>query len=200
MMNAQLTLRDRCRKRPKPVDSSRAWATLPNMRSPMTRVIGVDPGIATTGVAVIEKSPGRPIARAVGVIRTPAGMAQSERLALLRARFAELLEREHPDAASVERLFFNSNVKTAMAVGQASGVLLATAAEMGIPVTTYTPLEVKQSVVGVGSADKKQVGVMVAALLGLKEPPRPADASDACALAICHLNRSGLRDAVEAAR
>ena len=163
------------------------------------KVIGVDPGIGTTGVAVIEKTPGRPTARAVGVIRTPSNMPQSERLALLRARFVELLERERPDAAAVERLFFNSNVKTAMAVGQASGVLLATAAEMDVPVTTYTPLEVKQSVVGVGSADKKQVGVMVAALLGLKEPPRPADAADACALAICYLNRSGLRDAVKAA-
>ena len=117
----------------------------------------------------------------------------------MRRQLIEVIEAERPDAAAVERLFFSSNVKTAMAVGQASGVALATIAEMGIDVTNYTPTEVKQSVVGVGSADKKQVGVMVAAVLGLAEAPKPADAADACALAICHLNRSGLRAAVEAA-
>ena len=163
------------------------------------RVIGVDPGIARTGVAVLDKANPRPRARSIGVIRTPSELSQAERLALLRSRFAELIEREKPDAAAVERLFFNSNVKTAMAVGQASGVILATAAEMGVEVTNYTPLEVKQSVVGVGSADKRQVGVMVAALLGLPEPPTPPDAADACALAICHLNRSGLSAALKAA-
>ena len=162
------------------------------------RVLGVDPGIAATGVAVIDKAPGRPVARLLGVIRTPSGLPQAERLALLRARLMDVLIEHRPDAAAVERLFFNANVKTAMAVGQASGVVLATAAEMGLDVTDYTPLEVKQSVVGVGNADKRQVGVMVAALLGLKEPPKPADAADACALAICHINRSGLRTAVKA--
>ena len=99
------------------------------------RVLGVDPGIATTGVAVIDKASARPAARSIGVIRTPSDLPQAERLALLRRRFVELLEKERPDAAAVERLFFNSNVKTAMAVGQASGVILATAAEMGIEVT-----------------------------------------------------------------
>lgn len=163
------------------------------------RVLGVDPGIATTGIAVIEKTSAGPRVRLAGAIRTSADLSQAERLALLRARLVELLERERPEAAAVERLFFNSNVKTAMAVGQASGVVLATAAEMGIEVTTYTPLEVKQSVVGVGNADKRQVGVMVAALLGLDRAPTPADAADACALAICHINRSGLRNAVKAA-
>ena len=163
------------------------------------RVLGVDPGLAATGIAVIEKRPEGPRARLAGVIRTPTGLSQAERLALLRARLVELLESERPDAAAVERLFFNSNVKTAMAVGQASGVVLATVAELGIEVTTYTPPEVKQSVVGVGNADKHQVGVMVAAVLGLERAPTPADAADACALAICHINRSGLRNAVKAA-
>jgi crossover junction endodeoxyribonuclease RuvC len=93
-------------------------------------------------------------------------------------------------------LFFNSNVRTAMAVGQASGVALLSAAEQGLSVDEYTPLEVKQSVVGVGNASKRQVQAMVAALLGLAEPPRPPDAADACALAICHLNRRGLARAV----
>lgn len=164
------------------------------------RVLGIDPGIATSGIAVVEKARGGPVARLVGVIRTPSGMPQARRLSLLRTRLLEILDRECPDVVAIERLFFNANVKTAMAVGQASGVALATCADAGLEVVDYTPTQVKQSVVGVGSADKKQVGVMVAAMLRLKEAPTPADAADACALAICHINRSGLRMAVEAAR
>ena len=163
------------------------------------RVLGIDPGVATSGVAVVEKRPGGPAPLLVGAIRTPAGEPQAERLALLRARLLEILQAQTPDAVAVERLFFNSNVKTAMAVGQASGVALATCAEAGLTVVDYTPTQVKQSVVGVGNADKRQVAAMVAAILGLAEPPKPADAADACALAICHINRSGLRRAVEAA-
>ena len=163
------------------------------------KVLGIDPGIATSGVAVVQKAPSGPVARLVGVIRTPPGMAQAQRLSLLRSRLLEVLERERPDVVAVERLFFNANVKTAMAVGQASGVALATCADSGLEVVDYTPTQVKLSVVGVGNADKNQVGVMVAAVLRLKSPPRPADAADACALAICHINRSGLRSAVEAA-
>ena len=163
------------------------------------RVLGIDPGVATTGVAVVEKDSARPRARFVGVVLTPSGMPPGPRLDLLRARLLELLDLHRPDVAAVERLFFNANVKTAMAVGQASGVVLATCAEAGLEVTDYTPTQVKQSVVGVGNAHKRQVGAMVAAVLGLKDPPKPADAADACALAICHINRSGLRDAVEAA-
>ena len=163
------------------------------------RVLGIDPGVATTGVALVEKGSARPRARFVGVIRTPSGNAPGERLALLRARLLDLLDLHAPEVAAVERLFFNANVKTAMAVGQASGVVLATCAAAGLEVTDYTPTQVKQSVVGVGTADKRQVAAMVAAVLGLKDPPKPADAADACALAICHINRSGLRTAVEAA-
>ena len=163
------------------------------------RVLGIDPGIATTGVAVVEKASRGPHARLVGVIRTPSGVAQAKRLSLLRARLIDVLDRERPDVVAVERLFFNANVQTAMAVGQASGVALATCAEAGLEVVDYTPTQVKQSVVGVGNADKKQVGAMVAAVLRLKAAPRPPDAADACALAICHINRSGLRAAVEAA-
>ncbi|MDQ3986529.1 MAG: crossover junction endodeoxyribonuclease RuvC, partial [Actinomycetota bacterium] len=128
-----------------------------------------------------------------------AGVPTEKRLAALRARLAEILDEYRPEIAAVERLFFNVNVKTAMAVGQASGVALATAAELGVPVVNYTPLEVKQSVAGFGAATKNQVGAMVGALLGLADPPKPPDAADACALAICHINRSGLERAVEAA-
>jgi crossover junction endodeoxyribonuclease RuvC len=159
----------------------------------------LDPGLATTGLAVLERSGSRTSAVAVGVVRTPAGLPQAERLALLRSELATAFQKYRPQVVSVERLFFNANVKTAMAVGQASGVALATAAECGAEVVTYTPLEVKQTVVGVGSADKKQVAAMVASILGLAAPPRPPDAADACALALCYLNRSRLARAVEAA-
>ncbi|MDQ4145169.1 MAG: crossover junction endodeoxyribonuclease RuvC [Actinomycetota bacterium] len=163
------------------------------------KVLGIDPGISTTGIAIVEKTPRGPTPLLVGVIRTPSDLAQAQRLSLLRTRLLEILDALRPDVAAVERLFFNANVKTAMAVGQASGVALATCADRGLEVLHYTPTQVKQSVVGVGSADKKQVAVMVAAVLCLKEPPRPADAADACALAICHINRSGLSAAVQAA-
>ena len=163
------------------------------------RVLGIDPGVATSGVAVVEKRAGGPAATLVGAIRTPSDRPQAERLALLRARLLEIVAAQRPEVVAIERLFFNANVKTAMAVGQASGVALATCAEAGLEVVDYTPTQVKQSVVGVGSADKRQVAAMVAAILGLAEPPKPADAADACALAICHINRSGLSRAVEAA-
>jgi crossover junction endodeoxyribonuclease RuvC len=160
------------------------------------RVIGIDPGFATTGYGVVERNDGRLVAVTHGAIRTPAGSSQATRLGILQAGLAELLTTHSPDAVSVERLFFNINVRTAMAVGQASGVALATAAAAGLQVFEYTPLEVKQAVVGVGNATKQQVGTMVASLLGLHAPPTPADAADACAIAICHLTRARLRAAI----
>jgi crossover junction endodeoxyribonuclease RuvC len=160
------------------------------------RVIGIDPGFATTGYGVVERTGGRLAAVGCGVIRTPAGVPQAERLGTLQTGLAELLVQYGPEAVSVERLFFNINVRTAMAVGQASGVALATAAAAGLRVFEYTPLEVKQSVVGVGNATKRQVAAMVASLLGLAAPPEPADAADACAIAICHLTRARLSAAI----
>jgi crossover junction endodeoxyribonuclease RuvC len=160
------------------------------------RVLGIDPGVAAMGYGVVERADGKLRLVAFGVIRTPAGETQARRLMALRAGLVEIARQHAPEVVAVERLFFTTNVKTAMAVGQASGVALATAAEAGLEVSDYTPNEVKQSVVGYGSATKAQVQTMVAALLGLGEPPRPPDAADACALAICHLNRSGLRAAI----
>jgi crossover junction endodeoxyribonuclease RuvC len=160
------------------------------------RVLGIDPGVAAMGYGVIERADGKLRLVAFGVIRTPAGETQARRLMALRAGLVEIARQHAPEVVAVERLFFTTNVKTAMAVGQASGVALATAAEAGLEVSDYTPNEVKQSVVGYGSATKAQVQTMVAALLGLGEPPRPPDAADACALAICHLNRCGLRAAI----
>lgn len=163
------------------------------------RVVGIDPGLVTSGFAVVERVRGRPSAVEFGAVRTPSGFSQAARLAFLRRELDELLDRAGADVAAVERVFFNSNARTAMAVGQASGVALACAAEHGLDVFDYTPLEVKQSVVGVGNASKKQVQAMVAALLRLAGPPTPADAADACALAICHLNRSRFDRAVATA-
>lgn len=164
------------------------------------RVLGIDPGLATMGYGVVERVEGSLRPCALGVVRTSSSAPAAVRLASLRRDLIEILDTYRPDVVSVERLFFNANVKTAMAVGQASGVILASAAERGLTVFDYTPPEVKSSVVGVGDASKKQVQMMVTSILNLKEVPRFADAADACALAICHLNRSRLRQAVEAAR
>lgn len=163
------------------------------------RVLGIDPGIATTGFGVVERVHGRHRAVALGAIRTPGDRAHADRLAALQRDVAALIAAHRPEVVAIERLFFNANVRTAMAVGQASGVVLAAASSAGLEVFTYTPPEVKQSVVGVGHAAKSQVQAMVAAVLGLAEPPKPPDAADACALAICHINRSGLAAALKAA-
>lgn len=160
------------------------------------RVIGIDPGLTTTGYGVVERA-GRGLRSvAYGALRTSTDDAAGVRLAELGQMLEEVLAEYRPEAGALERLFFNSNVKTAMSVGQASGVILAGLARAGVETTMYTPPEVKRSVVGVGDADKKQVQVMTARVLGLATPPTPADAADACALAICHLNRAGYSQAV----
>jgi len=164
------------------------------------RVIGIDPGLTRTGYGVVERSPKGLVALGFGVVRTAPDRPLAERLAVLGAEIGTVIDEYRPHVAAVERVFFNSNVKTAMSVGQASGVVLAGAACAGLDVTTYTPTEVKQSVVGFGSATKDQVGSMVCALLRLESAPTPADAADACALAICHINRSGLARAIRRAQ
>jgi crossover junction endodeoxyribonuclease RuvC len=160
------------------------------------RVLGIDPGLATTGIAVVERDRGvlRPVV--VGVIRTSGDADLATRLMELGDQVRALIEEHRPDAVAAERLFFNSNVATAIRVAQASGAALAAAARGGLEVHEYTPTAVKQSVVGVGNATKQQVQAMVTALLSLRTAPRPADAADACALAICHINRSGLATAL----
>ena len=172
--------------------SIRDWRTV--------RVIGIDPGLTRTGYGVVDRSSGGLVAVGFGVVRTAPDRPQAERLADLGAEIGAVIEQFGPEVAAVERVFFNNNVKTAMSVGQASGVVLASAASAGLEVATYTPTDVKQSVVGFGSATKAQVGSMVCALLRLDAAPKPPDAADACALAICHINRSGLARAISRAR
>ena len=160
------------------------------------RVLGIDPGYATTGYAVIERARGALSPVVIGAIRTSGSDTQPRKLAQLREELLALIGEHGPVSVALERVFFTVNARTAMAVGQASGVAMAAAGEAGLEVTEYTPTEVKQSVTGTGTAPKHQVQTMVAALLKLTETPKPADAADACALAICHLNRNGLAKAL----
>jgi crossover junction endodeoxyribonuclease RuvC len=152
---------------------------------PTTRVLGIDPGLTRCGYAVVDAI--GPQAVALGVIRTPATDPLPQRLAALRAELAALLAEFGPDVVAVEHVFFQVNVRTAMSVGQASGLALAEAAGSGCTVVQYTPNEVKSAVAGWGAAPKEQVQKMVQARLRLTHPPQPADAADAAALALCHL-------------
>jgi crossover junction endodeoxyribonuclease RuvC len=169
------------------------------------RVLGVDPGLTRCGYAVIDGTgPSTANAVALGVIRTPASEEIPSRLAMLRRELVALLTEYRPAAVVVEQVFFQVNVRTAMSVGQASGLALAEAAAAGCDVVEYTPNQVKDAIAGWGGATKEQVQKMVQARLRLSRPPRPADAADAAALALCHLARLPLRrrvaDAVEAGR
>lgn len=153
-----------------------------------TRVLGIDPGLTRCGFAVVDgRGPGSASAVTMGVIRTAASEELPQRLATLRAELVSLIEEFEPDVVSVERVFFQTNVRTAMSVGQASGLALCEAASAGCLVVQYTPNEVKSTVAGSGSADKQQVQKMVQARLKLSQLPKPADAADAAALALCHL-------------
>jgi crossover junction endodeoxyribonuclease RuvC len=155
------------------------------------RVLGVDPGLGRCGWAVLERRGARVVAAGYGTIHTD-GEHVAPRLAELAARLRQVLASHRPEAVAIERVFFNANVRTAMTVGQASGVALLVAAEHGLAVSAYTPPQVKQAVTGTGSAPKEQVGYMVKALLGLAEVPTPADTADALAVALCHLHHAGL--------
>jgi crossover junction endodeoxyribonuclease RuvC len=154
----------------------------------MTLVLGIDPGTATTGYGLVREEGDALQAVAFGVIETAAGEALAQRLASLYTQLSDLVLTYKPDAAAVEELFFSRNVRTAMAVGQARGVVLLTLVHARVPVDEYTPREVKQAVAGYGSAAKEQVQEMVRLLLDLPVVPRPDDAADALAIAICHLH------------
>jgi len=148
-------------------------------------VLGIDPGTAMTGYGLVERTGSRLRAVDYGCLETPAGMPLPERLLLIQDGLIDLVETHRPDLVAVERLFFNKNVQTAFAVGQARGVALLTAARYGLPVHEYGPHEVKMAVTGHGRAEKVQVQRMVQVVLGLAVLPRPDDAADALAIAIC---------------
>lgn len=153
------------------------------------RVLGIDPGTATTGFGLVAGSPGASDAYLVdcGVVTTPAHMDMSRRLVELHDGLRQLIAELQPDACAVEELFFNTNATTVISVSQARGVILLTAAQASIPVFEYTPLQVKQALTGYGRADKRQVQSMVQLLLNLAVPPKPDDAADAVAIALTHL-------------
>ena len=151
-------------------------------------ILGIDPGTAITGYGVISEAEGGPRALAYGVIRTPAKQELSKRLVTIYAELNDLLDAHHPDAVAVEEVFFSKNARTALSVGHARGVVLLAVARREIPLFHYKPTQVKQAVTGYGGADKRQIQEMMRMLLGLEDIPRPDDAADALAIALCHLN------------
>jgi crossover junction endodeoxyribonuclease RuvC len=151
-------------------------------------VLGIDPGTAALGYGTVERTGARLRLVDAGCLETSSRSALPERLLAIHRAVTEQIELHRPDLVAVERLFFSKNVQTAFAVGQARGVVLLAAAEAGLPIREATPNEVKVAVTGYGSADKEQVGRMVAVVLGLAEPPRPDDAADAVAVAIWAAN------------
>jgi crossover junction endodeoxyribonuclease RuvC len=164
------------------------------------RVLGVDPGLTRCGVGVVEGVAGRPLTLcAVGVVRTPADAELGQRLVAIEQGIEQWLDEHRPESVAVERVFSQHNVRTVMGTAQASAVAMLCAARRGIPVALHTPSEVKAAVTGSGRADKAQVGAMVTRLLRLDAPPKPADAADALALAICHIWRAPAQNRLQQA-
>ncbi|MFC7624859.1 crossover junction endodeoxyribonuclease RuvC [Microlunatus sp. GCM10028923] len=168
------------------------------------RVLGVDPGLTRCGLGVVDGRPGRPPTMvAVGVVRTPADLDPSRRLLQIEQGIEEWVVAHRPAAVAVERVFAQHNVQTVMGTAQAAGIAMLVAARHGLPVALHTPSEVKAAITGSGRAGKEQIGQMVTRILKLDAMPKPADAADALALAICHVWRGGgtsrLADAAGAA-
>lgn len=164
------------------------------------RVLGVDPGLTRCGIGVVDGDAGRPLAMVeVGVVTTGPAEPIDRRLLTIADAVDTWLAQHQPDVVALERVFSQHNVRTVMGVAQVSGVVITAAARRGLPVVLHTPSEVKAAVTGDGRADKAQVAVMVTRLLRLSEAPRPADAADALALAICHIWRGGAQNRLAAA-
>ena len=149
-------------------------------------ILGIDPGYATIGFGIVEQDGGTIRLKQYGTINTPAGMEFPQRLATIYRDMNELMEAFHPDVMVVEELFFGNNVTTGIGVAHGRGVILLSAAERNIPIIEYKPSQVKQAVVGYGNAEKKQVMEMTRRILNLDKIPRPDDAADASAIALCH--------------
>lgn len=157
-------------------------------------IFGIDPGIAIVGYGVVEYSGNKFRTIDYGAITTEPTTSFPERLRLVYDELSLLLDQHKPDSVAIEELFFNKNVKTAITVGQARGVQLLAAVNKGIPLYEYTPLQVKQGVVGYGRAEKRQVQEMVKMILNLKKIPKPDDVADALAVAVCHAHSGNFRD------
>ena len=149
-------------------------------------ILGIDPGIAIVGWGVVDYSGSKFTTLGYGSIETPPGMKTEERLSLIFDGIRELINKYKPSHMAVEELFFNTNQTTGIRVAEARGVIIMCAHKMGVKVFEYTPLQVKQAVVGYGRAEKKQVITMVTMMLGLQKPPKPDDTADALAIAVCH--------------
>jgi crossover junction endodeoxyribonuclease RuvC len=164
------------------------------------RVLGIDPGLTRCGLGIVDGTPGRPVTLvAVHVVETKPDLPLASRLLTIEVKVEEWLDQHRPDAVAVERVFSQHNVRTVMGVAQVSGVVMTASARRGLPVAMHTPSEVKAAVTGNGRADKAQVAAMVSRLLRLADPPKPADAADALALAICHVWRGGAQERLAAA-
>jgi crossover junction endodeoxyribonuclease RuvC len=159
------------------------------------KVFGIDPGSARTGYGCVQSDGTRHRLVAFGAIAAPARRAFPEKLQIIHAELATLLALHRPDCVAIENLFHAANAKSALKLGHARGVAMLAAVEAGVPIVEYTPAEVKQAIVGYGRAEKSQVQSMIQLLLGLASPPSPFDASDALAIAVCHLHRLNLRGA-----
>ena len=165
----------------------------------MQVVMGIDPGAANLGFGVVRVEGNRMVALDGGVVETSAELPMERRLERIHGELTQLIGWHEPGALAVEQVYFGKNVRTAMAVGQASGVAMLAAAQSGIPCFAYTPQAIKMAVCGSGAAGKRQVQRMVGTLLGLPEPPHPDHAADALAVAICHGGGAGRREALAAA-
>ncbi|MHA6511766.1 crossover junction endodeoxyribonuclease RuvC [Tessaracoccus sp. Z1128] len=164
------------------------------------RILGIDPGLTRCGVGIVDGTVGRPPTLvAVGVVRTAVGLDVAQRLLALEVGLAEWFDDFAPDAVAIERVFSQHNLSSVMDTAQAAGVAALNGARRGLPVAFHTPSEVKAAVTGSGSADKAQVSLMVTRILRLTEPPKPADAADALAVAVCHAWRGGATNRYAAA-
>jgi len=155
------------------------------------KILGIDPGTATTGYGVVDLEAPRLKAGACGCILTPAKQNQAVRLAHIYSELTKIIKKEKPDVVAIEKLFFINNIKTAMTVGEARGVCLLAAQQAGVAIFEYTPLQIKQALTGYGKAEKKQIQMMVKMVLKLKEIPKPDDMADALAIAITHAHCCG---------
>ena len=163
-------------------------------------VLGIDPGIAITGYGLVRTEQKKDYTCIdYGIVSTEAGLPDADRLKILYEELSALIQRHQPDTSAVENLFFQRNVKTAFSVGQARGVAILTLAQAGLSIAEYNPNEIKQTVCGYGGADKTQIQRMVQTLLNLEECPKPDDAADALAVAICHINHQAFNDRIQQA-